>query len=147
MSLHFSVDELCYSETAIRLCILNIPDPVVLANMSILAAGMEQVRELLGKPIYISSGYRSPELNKAINGAKSSDHLLGYAADFTCPAFGAPLDIVRAIAASDINFGQLIQEGRWVHISFKLTRLRDVLTAHFGATGTTYTLGASNGLA
>lgn len=141
MSLHFSAEELCRSDSAMRLCIDNTPDAVTLANMAVLMAGMEQVRELLGGAIFISSGYRSPALNTAVGGSKTSDHVQGYAADFTCPSFGTPQEIARAIEASSIHFGQLIQEGRWVHISFKLSRKREVLTAHFSPTGTTYTQG------
>ena len=91
--------------------------------------------------IRISSGYRSPELNAAIRGAKKSAHLEGYAADFTCPSFGSPREVVRAIAASVIEFDQCIYEGTWVHISFDPDARRHVLTAHFGQGGTTYTEG------
>jgi hypothetical protein len=95
-----------------------------------------------GKAMHIDSGYRCETLNRAVNGAVASDHLLGYAADFICPDFGTPLEIVNAIVASEIQFDQCIQEGTWVHISFNPRMRREVLTAHFGAGGTTYTQGA-----
>lgn len=115
---HFTLAELTASETAERRGINNAPDPLAAKNLFRLAELLEQVRALLGaKPIRISSGYRSVALNKAVGGASNSDHLIGMAADFTCPDFGDPLKICRAIAGSGIKFGQLIWEGTWVHIS------------------------------
>jgi putative chitinase len=92
---------------------------------------MQQVRDLLGHPIFISSGYRSPILNRRVGGAKLSDHMFGKAADFTCRGLGTPLEVCRAIAASNIIFDQLIYEGTWVHISFSPTPRCQVLTAVF----------------
>jgi len=105
------------------------------------AFGMEGVRTLLGAPIIISSGYRSPEVNKAVGGAKNSQHTKGEAVDFICPGYGSPLKICKAIAASGIKFDQLIQEGTWVHISFSDANRREVLTADFSKGKATYTKG------
>ena len=138
---HFTLEELTFSQTAERQKINNTPPLKVVAHLTTLAAGLEQVRALLGGSIRISSGYRSPELNRAIRGAKKSAHLAGYAADFTCPSFGSPCEVVRAIAASAIVFDQCIYEGTWIHISFDPDARRQVLTAHFGPSGTTYTQG------
>ena len=140
---HFSLEELTASSTACRLCIDNTPHDIqILANLQLAAEGLELVRALLGKPMHIDSGYRCETLNRAVNGAVASDHLLGYAADFVCPDFGTPLEIVTCIVSSDIKFDQCIQEGTWVHISFNPRMRQEVLTAHFGAGGTTYTQGA-----
>ena len=138
---HFTLEELTFSPTAERQKINNTPSLEAVAHMTTLAEGLEKVRALLGGPIRISSGYRSPELNAAIRGARNSAHMAGYAADFTCPSFGNPKDVVRAIAASAIEFDQCIYEGTWVHISFDPDMRRQVLTAHFGQGGTTYTEG------
>ena len=67
--------------------------------------------------------------------------MAGYAADFVCPDFGSPLKIVKALAATGIQFDKLIQEGTWVHISFAPEARRQLLTAHFGPNGTSYTAG------
>lgn len=138
---HFTLEELTFSPTAERQKINNTPSLEAVAHMTTLAEGLEKVRALLGGPIRISSGYRSPELNSAIRGAKNSAHMTGYAADFTSPSFGSPKDVVRAIAASTIDFDKCIYEGTWVHISFDPDARRQVLTAHFGQGGTTYTEG------
>ena len=89
-----------------------------LANLMRLAAVLEDVRHVLGsRPILISSGFRSEAVNKAVGGSTSSAHRLGLAADFTCPDFGSPLMVCRAIASSGIQFDQLIHEkGSWVHL-------------------------------
>lgn len=144
LSPNFWLAELTESSTATRLGIDNTPDPLVQANLFKVAALMEEVRALLGgKPIIVSSGYRSDALNRAVKGSRVSDHLRGEACDFTCPGFGTPLQIASAIAKSGIKFGQLIFEGTWVHISLP-NRGRDngqVLTARFAEGKATYSTG------
>jgi zinc D-Ala-D-Ala carboxypeptidase len=142
---HFSLDELTFSETAVRRGIDNTPDADVFANLQMLAAGLERVRAILGHSIHVSSGYRSPKLNSAIGGSKSSQHMQGLAADFTCPEFGSPLDVCIALEHERgyIGYDQLIQEGRWTHISFSDSPRGEVLTAHFGGGGVTYSTGLS----
>ena len=142
LSEHFTLEELTFSATAQRKQIDNKPPAEVLDNMKRLAAGLEEVRAALGnKPMRINSGYRSPKLNRAVGGAHLSAHMAGYAADFVCPDFGSPLKIVKALAATGIQFDKLIQEGTWVHISFAPEARRQLLTAHFGPNGTSYTAG------
>ena len=142
LSEHFTLEELTFSATAQRKQIDNKPPAEVLDNMKRLAAGLEEVRAALGnKPMRINSGYRSPKLNRAVGGARLSAHMAGYAADFVCPDFGSPLKIVKALAATGIQFDKLIQEGTWVHISFAPEARRQLLTAHFGPSGTSYTDG------
>lgn len=130
---NFYLAELTVSESAERHGIDNVPDTLALANLFKTAALLEQVRKALGnKPILVSSGYRGPELNAIVGGAKNSDHMRGEAADFRCPAFGSPLEVCRAIVASGVKFGQLIWEfERWVHISIPDGSPRDgeILTA------------------
>ena len=139
---HFTLEELCLSSTAERSGIDNTPGPEIVENLRVLARGLEEVRGFLGKPMHIDSGYRCESLNSAVNGARNSAHLQGYAADFICPGFGTPLEIVKAISESAIAFDQCIQEGTWVHISFDPRTRKQILTAHFGPNGTTYTMGA-----
>lgn len=143
MTTHFTLAELIASDTAERLGIDNTPPQPVLKHLEVLANGLEQVRRLLGdNPMWVSSGYRCEELNRIIRGSQTSAHMAGWAADFVCPAFGTPLEIVNTLEASQLGFDQLIQEGKWVHISFDPRRRREVLTAHFGPNGTQYSRGA-----
>ena len=119
LSEHFHLDEFVTSQTAARHGIDNRPPPAVLTRLRILAAHLERARVILGgKPLLISSGYRSPPLNARIGGSKTSAHLRGDAADFICPGYGGPLAVCRAIAESDLAFDQLIEEGTWVHLGF-----------------------------
>lgn len=141
---NFFLSELLASETAARRGIANAPTGADLGNIrNFLAPGLQAVRDLLGVPMVVSSGYRGPALNKAIGGSSSSQHMVGLAADFTAPGFGTPLKICRAIMASGLVFDQMIMEGTWVHISFSAKPRRQVLTAHFGPGGTTYSQGLS----
>jgi zinc D-Ala-D-Ala carboxypeptidase len=120
LSPNFTLAEFTLSQTASRLNIENTPSTDVVKNLILTANGMEEVRKLLNsKPILISSGYRGVALNTAVKGSKSSQHTTGEACDFTCPSFGTPADIVKAIVNSDIKYDQIILEfGSWVHISF-----------------------------
>lgn len=141
LSTHFSLSEFVTSQTAERLGIDNTPPQAVMRAILRTATGMEGVRTLLCAPIIISSGYRSPALNKSIGGASNSQHMKGEAVDFICPGYGSPLKICKAIVASGIKFDQLIQEGKWVHISFSDANRREVLTANFDPAGATYIKG------
>lgn len=128
LSPHFSLAELTQSETAARRGIDNTPPPPVLAALARTALGLEGVRTLLGTPILVTSGYRSPALNKLVGGQRASQHLTGEAADFISPAFGTPATIVARIVAGGLAFDQVIVEfGRWVHISFSGSNRRQAL--------------------
>ena len=118
LSTHFSLEEFTRSETATRLNIANDPTPEHLENLEHLAERMEAVRALFDKPIEISSGYRNPQLNKAVGGVSNSAHALGHAADFHVDGLD-DLSAAKRIRDSELKFDQLIYEqGRCVHISF-----------------------------
>jgi zinc D-Ala-D-Ala carboxypeptidase len=141
---HFSLEQLTASSTALRLGIDNTPPAEILPHIQALAGGLEKVRVALGlfnNGLYIDSGYRCLALNTAIHGAADSAHMRGYAADFVCPSIGTPLEIIQTLAASDLAFDELIQEGTWIHISFDPRLRKEIFTAHFGPKGTTYTGG------
>lgn len=136
MTDHFPLSELVASEKAKELQIDNTPPPSVLANIVVLKQNLERVRVILGnKPMEISSGFRCAALNHAVGGASNSDHMRGLAADFTCPGFGSPDEIVKAIAASPLEFDQCILEYRkgaiWVHISFAPAMRRNTITMRY----------------
>jgi len=131
LSHHFTLAGLTRSDTARRRGIDNQPPLALIPNLRLLARGLDEVRRLLGHRLRISSGYRCPELNAAVGGARTSQHCEGLAADFECPAFGTPLEIVAAIQRSPVVFDQCILEfGRWVHVSFSRTPRRRVLTIY-----------------
>ena len=144
MTVHFSLEELTFSDTAVRLGIdNNVTDSNVLNNLHDLAVGLEQIRSLLNAPLHINSGYRCLRLNGAVKGSINSAHMQGWAADFTCRRFGTPLEIVKEVVKAGIKFDQCIQEGTWVHVSFDPRMRNAVLTAHFDKYGNpTYTSGA-----
>lgn len=134
LSEHFTLEELTASQTAARLGIDNSPTDEIVAVLKETAAGMENVRALLGKPITVSSGYRCQLLNRAVHGQPNSQHTTGQAVDFICPAYGTPQKIVNAILKSDIEFDQCILElDEWVHISFShAPRMQALVIDHDG---------------
>lgn len=127
---HFSLAEMTDSQTAARKGIPNVP-PVgspSRANLQRLAETMEEIRTiLLDKPILISSGYRSPDVNAAVGGSKNSAHMSGLACDFSCPGFGTPLEICKELQPHMKKLGvdQLIHEfGTWVHLGLSASAPR-----------------------
>ncbi|STZ55612.1 Zinc D-Ala-D-Ala carboxypeptidase precursor [Moraxella lacunata] len=96
---NITLNELLASQTATRYNIDNMPNAQVLANLIESAVNLWQpARDILGHPIFITSGYRCLTLNRRIGGAKNSAHLHGYAIDFSCPAFGNTRAVVKHLA-------------------------------------------------
>lgn len=127
---HFTLEEFTDSQTAARQGIKNIPreDTPERRNIQRTAEVMESVRTILGdKPILISSGYRCPQVNAAVGGAKTSAHVHGLAVDFSCPGFGTPLQICKALKPhmAELEIDQLIHEyDTWVHLGLSATSAR-----------------------
>ena len=117
ISEHFTLEELTYSDIAVRHGINNSPSGDVIANLNRLAELLERVRLLFNKPIRINSAYRSPEVNNLLGSKPTSLHCIGCAADIRIDGL-TPDEIVKAISKSDIQYDQLIREfDSWVHIS------------------------------
>jgi zinc D-Ala-D-Ala carboxypeptidase len=117
LSPHFLLEEFTLSSTALALGIPNTPTPEHLENLKKLAAHMEQVRALFDKVIEITSGYRNPQINRAVGGVPNSAHALGFAADFHVHGI-SDLEAAKHIRDSDLEFDQLIYEkNRCVHLS------------------------------
>lgn len=127
IKLNFTMSELLKSEVAEKYNISNIPDKQSLDNMLILICEcLQPLRNYIGKPIIISSGYRSPRLNghPIINGAPNSEHVTGQAVDFTIKGM-PPKQIIEKIIASGIEFNQAINERDcWVHLSYNKSNNR-----------------------
>ena len=124
ITMHFTLEEMYASDTAKRLGINNKPSTQQTINLVYLCAYvLEPLRVAMGKPIKISSGFRSQALNKAVGGVYNSQHLKGQAADIDIQgdmAFGRKIfDYIR----DHLPFDQLILEHNksgtyWVHVSF-----------------------------
>lgn len=121
MQLNFTMSELLHSDIAEKYNISNIPDKKSLDNMLLLIVDcLQPIRNYIGKPMIINSGYRSVRLNghPLINGKNNSQHLTGQAADFTIKGM-TPKQIIEKINASGIEYDQLICEHNiWVHVSY-----------------------------
>ena len=106
----------------------NTPNEKELANLQKLAEFLEQVKTLLdGKPIMINSAFRSKQVNDSVGSKDTSQHRLGYAADFKVPGM-TPDQVVRAIIDSDLQFDQIIREfDAWTHISISPSPRRQAL--------------------
>ena len=123
LSPNFSLAEMTHSQTAAREGIDNTPKPEHLENLKRLCVELlEPIRSMLGnRPITVSSGYRSPQLNAAVNGSNSSAHSIGFAVDFNCHSFGDTKAVATFLAQElpkrGIKFDQLILEfGSWIHL-------------------------------
>lgn len=123
LSQHFTLAELVASTTATRLRLDNTPPESVIASLRTTAEMLERIRATLGVPVVVTSGYRSPAVNKAVGGVSSSDHTMGQAADFVAPKYGSPYLIASLLAplVSTLGIEQLILEGvkgkQWIHVS------------------------------
>jgi hypothetical protein len=133
LSNNFTLEQLTFSETAVRRGLDNSPTPEQEENLRELAQSLERVQSLLGFPLHISSAFRSPKVNAAVGGSATSAHMEGYAADFTCASFGNPLEVCKAIAESDIEYDQIIHEYKsWCHLSIDPRMRKMLLTKNTG---------------
>lgn len=118
--LNFTMSELIHSDKANLHKINNVPtDPKILDNMlNLIIYCLQPLRNKVGKPIIISSGYRCEKVNKLVDGVSNSQHRTGQAVDFTIKGMSVA-QAVEYIKISGIEFDQLINEyGAWVHISY-----------------------------
>ena len=122
---HFSTEEFERSETAMRLGIDNTVPNRLLPNIQALCENvLEPLRQQFDEPVYISSGYRCPRLNKAVNGAKKSQHMKGQAADIYSRQGAKRLREWYLWMVDNLSFDQLIWETRdggcrkWIHVSY-----------------------------
>lgn len=131
LSENFTLEELTSSATAHRLGISNLPSESEILNLSRLCSDILQpIRNKWGKPIIITSGYRSPGLNKAVGGVSSSQHIFGEAADIVTSNNRLLWKlIIEMIKNGEITVGQLINEKNlsWIHISLPGHHLNQIL--------------------
>jgi uncharacterized protein YcbK (DUF882 family) len=121
ISEHFTLAELTRTGTGLS----NVPDAESRAKLQILCDELlEPIRRILGnKPIRVNSGFRSPEVNKKIGGAKRSQHMKGEAADIVpaIPAEEAIRLLYGAFKKGDLkNVGQIIvYKSGFLHVSIQ----------------------------
>lgn len=129
LTTHFTLEELIEAGSARRLGLeeqFNPPADII-CNLNALAKNVLQpLRDAIGHPIQITSGYRSPKVNKAVGGASNSDHIYGYAADIQLWINGENKNqlLFDTVLRLKLPFRQMIDEfgtdtePAWVHISF-----------------------------
>ena len=132
LSEHFSLRELTKTNTGIK----NVPNEAQVNNLKRLCGWLEQLRRrwnnLYGDgddPIIINSGFRNPEVNKAVGGATLSNHLTGCAVDIRCIGIEQALRYASCLLdISDLShedYDELLIEQKgsviWIHFAVKLT--------------------------
>lgn len=143
LSAFFTLEELTQSDYAERNGIDNSPPEWVVKNLRRLAIStLDPIRGLLGRAVYVTSGYRCEALERALtwkdferwclkrNLLVSAQtwkeyfarkrHARGLAADIKSPEYGTPFQVCQAIAASDIKYDQLIYEYSWTHVGLEI---------------------------
>lgn len=152
LSKNFSLPEMLRSQLAGRHGITEQfapPAKVVEALKALCEKVLQPLRDSLGKPITVSSGYRCARLNALVGGAPSSDHVKGRAADLNFYDKGREDNLRLATEVMKLNlpFKQMILEGgtldnpRWIHISYdtdKKKNRRELLFADFSVRPTAY---------
>jgi zinc D-Ala-D-Ala carboxypeptidase len=149
LSPHFNLAEFTKSQTAVRRNIDNTPSLTAIDNLQLLVDNVLQpVRLNFGRPVTVSSGYRSPHLNVAIGGSPTSDHCLGMAADIEI--VGVDNRELANYIRYNLKYTQLILEfytdgvadSGWVHVSYDKNNLKcEVLRATKVNGKTKYTRG------
>jgi hypothetical protein len=140
LSRFFTLDELTYSKTAQDEGIDNQPGSAEIESLKALcSAVLDPLREAVGKPIHVTSGYRGPALNLRLKGAAKSQHLNGQAADLQSPGM-AVIELFKMVIRLMLPFDQIIYEvkgtSKWVHVSHNPgANGGEILLAKFGADG------------
>lgn len=125
--MYFTIEELCYSDTAKKYKIDNTPTDEIIENLTEFIENiLYPLREAWGSPIKVNSGYRCENLNKKVGGSKTSSHMYGFAVDLK-PVNGLIDDFFEFVKnyfiENDIPFDQIIDEHsgdkHWVHIGYK----------------------------
>ncbi|MBK6963271.1 MAG: peptidase M15A [Bacteroidales bacterium] len=117
----------------------NPPQAIIESLRALSVNILQPLRDALGSPVNLNSGYRCPSLNTAIKGSKNSQHMTGQAADIVDHNHGNEF-LFKKIKELNLPFDQLINEFdyRWVHVSYDPSRnRRQILKAVKDAAGKT----------
>lgn len=125
LSQHFSLEELTFSQAALRLGIDNTPPAAAIENLTHLCISLlEPARTILGAgigglvPLHVDSGFRCPELNARIGGATASAHMFGRAADTIPLGISLQLAFDTLRHNADLPYDQIIYECQaWIHLA------------------------------
>lgn len=142
---YFTIKELCKSNSNPSLVVYPAQGSQIYRNLvRLIETVLDPIREKLGKPITVSSGYRSEKLNNAVGGSKTSAHLLGLAADIhTGNNSSDNLKIVSTILGNNIDFDQIIIEyptfntagditaAKWIHVGLSKTTNRKQILYYY----------------
>ncbi len=127
---YFTIKELCKSSTAIQKRIDNTPNSEIVSNLKQLVDQvLDPLRKRYGKPIKVNSGYRCPQLNKAVKGATNSQHMKGLASDITAGSAEENKILFQLVQELNLPFDQLIDEKKfsWIHVSVSNKPRKQVL--------------------
>ena len=125
LSQHFTLGEFIRSKYPE---VYNIPSHEAIANMKRLCVWLEVLRNKVGHPIVINSGYRSPQLNRKVGGAPTSNHLTGCAVDIRTSGFEQAIEYTAILIAyateSNQEFDELLIEKNrygavWLHFAVR----------------------------
>jgi uncharacterized protein YcbK (DUF882 family) len=131
---YFTIAELSNSATAKKRGLDNTPSQAVVANLTKLVDNvLDPLREAWGRPITVSSGYRSPNLNVAVGGVKNSQHVQGQAADLVVGGKADNYKLFQLAISLKLPYDQIIWEksgsSTWVHISHTDMPRKQILPA------------------
>lgn len=142
LSTYFTLEEMTVSQEATRKGLANRPGPTEVDNLRRLCVNvLDPLRKHLG-PIIVTSGYRSPRVNAAVGGAKTSQHVYGLAADIIVPGHSVAF-VVATIRRLGLPYDQVIDEfGSWTHVSHTPRPRGEYLIARRVDGRTTYRRGA-----
>lgn len=114
---HFFLSEFCVSEAAFKLQVHNHPTKTMQENLAALCENvLEPLRLDLDSPVRILSGYRCPEVNRAVGGVKTSQHTEGKAADISCKSLASA---IRFILSSTVYDQCIYYKSRnFIHVSY-----------------------------
>ena len=124
---YFTNNELTDSATAKRLGIKNEPTKSQWVNLFAIRDNvLNPLREKFGKPIRITSGFRSTELNNAVGGKPTSQHTKGEAVDITAINKADNKELFKL--CKTLEYDQLIDESNltWIHISYKVPNRKQI---------------------
>lgn len=139
MAKYFTIKEMCVSASYPQFVIVPQPGTAIYNNLNVLMNDLDKVREVYGKPIIVTSGYRPPILNNKVGGSPTSAHKYGLAADIKSKGtLKDNVNILIAALKSGIPYDQLIIEYptfekgellsmKWLHVGIRTNPRKQIL--------------------